>query len=111
MTRAHKISNLLGVTLPLVGLIAAMALLWGSFFHAFDLVLLVVGYLLTGIGITVGYHRLFTHRAFADEAVGAVHVRDPRVDGRRRPGARVGRQTTGSTISSPTRKATRTVRT
>ena len=65
MTRAHKISNLLGVTLPLVGLIAAMVLLWGSFFHAFDLVLLVVGYLLTGIGITVGYHRLFTHRAFA----------------------------------------------
>src|SRR4051812_42901574 len=41
-----------------------MVLLWGSFFHPHDLVLLVVGYLLTGIGITVGYHRLFTHRAF-----------------------------------------------
>ena len=65
MTRAHKIANLLGVTLPLVGLITAMALFWGSFFHPFDLVLLIVGYLLTGIGITVGYHRLFTHRAFA----------------------------------------------
>src|SRR6478672_10817932 len=42
-----------------------MALLWGSFFNPLDLVLLIVGYLLTGIGITVGYHRLFTHRAFA----------------------------------------------
>jgi stearoyl-CoA desaturase (delta-9 desaturase) len=41
-----------------------MVLLWGSLFHPHDLVLLVVGYLLTGIGITVGYHRLFTHRAF-----------------------------------------------
>ena len=26
--------------------------------------LLAVGYLLTGVGVTVGYHRLFTHRAF-----------------------------------------------
>jgi stearoyl-CoA desaturase (delta-9 desaturase) len=65
VTRAHKIANLAGIVLPLVGLLAAMALLWGSYFHPHDLVLLIVGYLLTGVGITVGYHRLFTHRAFA----------------------------------------------
>jgi stearoyl-CoA desaturase (Delta-9 desaturase) len=64
VSRAHQVGNLLGVTLPLVGVLAAMALLWGSFFQPHDLVLLVVGYLLTGIGVTVGYHRLFTHRAF-----------------------------------------------
>jgi stearoyl-CoA desaturase (delta-9 desaturase) len=29
-----------------------------------QLVILLVGYLLTGVGITVGYHRLFTHRSF-----------------------------------------------
>ena len=28
------------------------------------LAILAVGYVLTGLGITVGYHRLFTHRAF-----------------------------------------------
>jgi stearoyl-CoA desaturase (Delta-9 desaturase) len=65
VTKAHKIANLAGVTLPLVGFVAAILLLWGSWLHPHDLVLLVVGYLLTGIGITVGYHRLFTHRAFA----------------------------------------------
>jgi stearoyl-CoA desaturase (delta-9 desaturase) len=64
VSRAHKLANLLGVTLPLVGLLAAVALLWNSWLHPIDLVLLVVGYLLTGIGVTVGYHRLFTHRAF-----------------------------------------------
>jgi stearoyl-CoA desaturase (Delta-9 desaturase) len=65
VTKAHKIANLAGVTLPLVGFVAAILLLWGSWLHPHDLLLLVVGYLLTGIGITVGYHRLFTHRAFA----------------------------------------------
>jgi stearoyl-CoA desaturase (Delta-9 desaturase) len=64
VSRAHKIGNLLGVTLPLVGLVIAIALLWNRWLHPVDLALLVVGYLLTGIGITVGYHRLFTHRAF-----------------------------------------------
>src|SRR3982751_3425497 len=64
VSRAHQVGNLLGITLPLAGVLAAMALLWGSFLHPHDLVLLVVGYVLTGVGITVGYHRLFTHRAF-----------------------------------------------
>jgi stearoyl-CoA desaturase (delta-9 desaturase) len=65
VSRAHKIGNLFGVTLPLVGFLIAVVLLWGSWVHPHDLVLLVVGYLLTGVGITVGFHRLFTHRAFA----------------------------------------------
>jgi stearoyl-CoA desaturase (Delta-9 desaturase) len=64
VTRAHKLANLLGVTLPLVGLIAAIALLWNTWIGWTELTLLIVGYLLTGIGVTVGYHRLFTHRAF-----------------------------------------------
>jgi stearoyl-CoA desaturase (delta-9 desaturase) len=64
VTRAHKLANLLGVTLPLVGLIAAIGLLWNTWIGWTELILLIVGYLLTGIGVTVGYHRLFTHRAF-----------------------------------------------
>ena len=43
VSRAHKLANLLGVTLPLVGLVAAIALLWNTWLHPVDLVLLVVG--------------------------------------------------------------------
>ncbi len=64
MTRAHKFANLLGVVLPFVGLVAAIGLVWNTWVSWTDLVLLTVGYVLTGVGITVGYHRLFTHRAF-----------------------------------------------
>ena len=61
---AHKIANLLGVTLPFVGLIVAIGLLWNTWVSWTDIGLLAVGYVLTGVGVTVGYHRLFTHRAF-----------------------------------------------
>jgi stearoyl-CoA desaturase (Delta-9 desaturase) len=64
VTRAHKLANLLGVTLPFVGLIAAIGLLWNTWVGWTDIGLLAAGYVLTGVGVTVGYHRLFTHRAF-----------------------------------------------
>ncbi|HEV8461265.1 MAG TPA: acyl-CoA desaturase [Gaiellaceae bacterium] len=64
MNRAHKLGNLLGVVLPFLGLIAAIGLLWQTWVGWTDLMLLAAGYVLTGVGITVGYHRLFTHRAF-----------------------------------------------
>ena len=47
---------------------AALALVgwwsWGSMLHWHDLVVLAITYTLTGLGVTVGYHRLFTHRSF-----------------------------------------------
>jgi stearoyl-CoA desaturase (delta-9 desaturase) len=49
---------------PFFGLIIAIASLWGRAFGWIELVLLVGMYAATGFGITVGYHRLFTHRAF-----------------------------------------------
>src|SRR5712691_4094116 len=64
MSRTHKLINLLGVSLPVAGLAAAIVLLWGHGVGVTAIAILVVGYLLTGIGITVGYHRLFTHRSF-----------------------------------------------
>lgn len=64
MSRAHKIANLIGVPLPMVGLILAIALLWNRAIGPLELGLLVVLYLITGLGITLGYHRLFTHRSF-----------------------------------------------
>jgi stearoyl-CoA desaturase (Delta-9 desaturase) len=64
MTRTHKIANLIGVPLPLVGLIAAIVLLWNRAVGPLELALLVALYMLTALGVTLGYHRMFTHRAF-----------------------------------------------
>jgi len=44
--------------------LASGVLLWNSLLGPRDLVLFLVMYLLTGFGITVGFHRLLTHRAF-----------------------------------------------
>jgi stearoyl-CoA desaturase (delta-9 desaturase) len=59
-----KAVTLLAVVVPLLGLAAAVVLLWGHGFSWVHLVLLLGMYLLTVLGITVGFHRLFTHRAF-----------------------------------------------
>jgi stearoyl-CoA desaturase (Delta-9 desaturase) len=64
VSRAHKAGNLLGIVLPPLGLLIAIALMWERWVGFPELGLLTVGYLLTGVGITVGFHRLFTHRAF-----------------------------------------------
>ncbi|HEX8325787.1 MAG TPA: fatty acid desaturase [Tepidisphaeraceae bacterium] len=64
-----KVSNLAAVILPFVGFIVAAVMLWGIGFSWLHLGLMVAMYLLSAIGITVGYHRLFTHRAFETNRV------------------------------------------
>src|SRR3954447_4580025 len=59
-----RIANLLVVLLPFLALGAAVVFLWGWGFSWTDFGLLVGLYLLTALGITVGFHRLFTHRSF-----------------------------------------------
>ncbi|MFU8829130.1 MAG: acyl-CoA desaturase [Phycisphaerales bacterium] len=59
-----KIATLVTVVLPLIGLVAGVILIWPIGFGWVSLALLLVMYILTGLGITVGYHRLFTHRSF-----------------------------------------------
>jgi stearoyl-CoA desaturase (delta-9 desaturase) len=44
--------------------VVAIALLWERFVGWADLGIMVVLYGLTGLGITVGFHRLLTHRSF-----------------------------------------------
>src|SRR5215213_5856039 len=65
MTTAHRISNLAGVVLPLLAVAAAIVLLWNTLVDWSDLALLAVMYVATGLGITVGFHRMLTHRSFA----------------------------------------------
>ena len=45
-------------------MLAAIVLLWNRAVDAADIGILVVMYLLSAIGITIGFHRLLTHRAF-----------------------------------------------
>ena len=49
---------------PPAALVVAGWLAWGGTLRWHDLVVLAITYTLTGLGITVGYHRLFTHRSF-----------------------------------------------
>jgi stearoyl-CoA desaturase (delta-9 desaturase) len=60
----HRAVTLIVVLVPFFGLIAAVAFSWGWGFGWVDLILLVGMYAITGLGITVGYHRLFAHRSF-----------------------------------------------
>ncbi len=60
----YKIATLLVILVPFAGLITASVLTWGWGFSWMHMVILGVGYLLTGLGITVGYHRYFTHKSF-----------------------------------------------
>ena len=64
MTRAHRVTNLIVVVVPFLCFLAALVLLWNRFIGWTQISVMVVMYVLTGLGITVGFHRLFTHRAF-----------------------------------------------
>jgi len=50
--------------LPFLGIAIAGWQLWNSWLHWYDLVAFIALYIPTALGITVGFHRLFTHRAF-----------------------------------------------
>lgn len=52
------------MVLPLAGLVGAVALLWGRGIGWTDVGLFAGFYVLTAMGITIGFHRLLTHRSF-----------------------------------------------
>jgi len=64
MSRTARNVNLAGVIVPFVAFLGALVLLWNRAVGPLDLGILAVMYLLSGIGVTVGFHRLLTHRAF-----------------------------------------------
>ena len=64
MGRPEKIANLGAVAVPFLATLAAAVLLWNRIVGPADLAIAAVMYLLTAIGITVGFHRLLTHRSF-----------------------------------------------
>jgi stearoyl-CoA desaturase (delta-9 desaturase) len=64
MSRLQRNITLAAVILPFLGFTAAIVLLWNDLVSATDLAIFAAMYLPTALGITIGYHRLFTHRAF-----------------------------------------------
>src|SRR5215467_2531591 len=64
MTKVEKIANLGAVVIPFLATLTAIVLLWNSLVDIGDLAIAAVMYLLTAVGITVGFHRLLTHRSF-----------------------------------------------
>jgi stearoyl-CoA desaturase (Delta-9 desaturase) len=50
--------------LPFAGFVAAVVSLWGRGLGASDAIAFVTMYVVTGLGVTVGFHRLLTHRSF-----------------------------------------------
>jgi stearoyl-CoA desaturase (Delta-9 desaturase) len=52
------------VVLPLVALVAAIPFAWGWGLTWTDVAIALVFYVASGLGITVGYHRYFTHGSF-----------------------------------------------
>jgi stearoyl-CoA desaturase (delta-9 desaturase) len=52
------------VIVPFAAFLAAVPVAWGWGFGWTDLALFLVFYYVSGLGVTVGYHRLFTHGSF-----------------------------------------------
>jgi stearoyl-CoA desaturase (Delta-9 desaturase) len=64
MSNTARVVNLLAVVLPPVVILLSIVVFWNDVVGVHDLVLLAVMYLLTGFGVTVGFHRMLTHRSF-----------------------------------------------
>jgi stearoyl-CoA desaturase (delta-9 desaturase) len=62
-TRDRVITGLVTL-IPFVGLGLAAWQMWDGLLHLSDVVVFAVMYVLSGLGVTVGFHRLLTHRSF-----------------------------------------------
>jgi stearoyl-CoA desaturase (Delta-9 desaturase) len=69
MTRTARYANMGAVLVPFVAFLVAIVVLWNRAVGWTDLAVLAVMYVVTGLGVTVGYHRHLTHRAFATKPV------------------------------------------
>jgi stearoyl-CoA desaturase (Delta-9 desaturase) len=63
-SRGMRITIAFFVAVPLLAVIAAIPVAWGGWLSWVDIALMAVFYAITAIGITVGYHRYFTHGSF-----------------------------------------------
>jgi len=52
------------VVVPFLAVLAAIPVAWGGWLGWSDVLLFLLFWLITGLGVTVGYHRFFTHGSF-----------------------------------------------
>ena len=64
MTRLERNANIAAVIIPFLAVLAAVPLLWNHLVGWSDVGIMVGIYLATAFGITIGFHRMLTHRAF-----------------------------------------------
>ena len=62
--KIQRIAVLILTVLPLGGFVFAVINFWGNGLSLVDAGIALAFYLFTGLGVTVGYHRLFTHQSF-----------------------------------------------
>jgi stearoyl-CoA desaturase (delta-9 desaturase) len=88
MTKLERRVNIAAVAIPFLVVAVAVPLLWGDWVGPSDVVVFAVMYALCGFGVTVGFHRMLTHRAFATHGatryvfaiLGSLSVQGPVID-------------------------------
>jgi stearoyl-CoA desaturase (Delta-9 desaturase) len=65
-TQSRKEQVVLGIfiVVPFLAVVAAVPMAWGGWLGWSDVAIFLLMYALTGHGITVGFHRLFTHKSY-----------------------------------------------
>src|SRR5262245_34795691 len=63
-SRADQITIGVFIVIPFLAVAAAIPFAWGGWLGWSDVAITALMYAITGLGITVGYHRFFTHKSF-----------------------------------------------
>jgi stearoyl-CoA desaturase (delta-9 desaturase) len=61
---ADRIATGIVTAVPVLALGFVVWQVWGDFLRWSDVIVFAIMYVFTGLGVTVGFHRLFTHRSF-----------------------------------------------
>jgi stearoyl-CoA desaturase (Delta-9 desaturase) len=88
MTALERRVNIAAVVVPFAVVAVAVPLLWGDWVGPSDVAVFIIMYALSGFGVTVGFHRMLTHRAFATHratryvfaVLGSLSVQGPVID-------------------------------
>jgi stearoyl-CoA desaturase (Delta-9 desaturase) len=63
-SRKEQVALAIFIVVPFLAVAAAVPVAWGGWLGWTDLAIMALMYWLTGHGITVGFHRLFTHKSY-----------------------------------------------
>ena len=63
-SRTEQIALGIFIFVPFLAVLAAVPVAWGGWLGWSDIIITAVFYVVTSLGVTVGLHRLFTHKSF-----------------------------------------------